>query len=240
MFTNKGYSYNSMGIAERKTRERQQRSLQITDAAKRVFSAKGFGGATMEEIAQAAELSPATLYLYFKNKNELYASLNVRMLTFLRERLGKVAQDPALDCRQKVRALSGALYDVFLFDPLILFNVFHMQSSEALGALSPPMVDTINGLAAEALRAMGAIFQQGMDQGVFRPGHPIALADMIWAVFSGLVLFEENKRIFDPGKDYLRPTLDLALELIARGLESPEPLPTPEARQARDQKGGAQ
>ncbi|MBI5521340.1 MAG: TetR/AcrR family transcriptional regulator [Desulfarculus sp.] len=231
-----------MGIAERKTRERQQRALQIMDAAKRVFSAKGFGGATMEEIAQAAELSPATLYLYFKNKNELYASLNLRMLTFLRERLDKVAQDASLDSGQKVRALSGALYDVFQFDPLILFNVFHMQSSEALGALSPPMVEKINGLSAQALRAMGAIFQQGMDQGVFRPGHPIALADMVWAVFSGLVLFEENKRIFDPGKDFLKPTLDMALEIIARGLEAPAPPPVPaaparaKARPARGQK----
>jgi AcrR family transcriptional regulator len=188
------------------------------DAAKRVFSAKGFSGTTMEEIAQAAELSPATLYLYFKNKNELYASLNEHMLRFLGDRLRRVAEDEGLDTREKVRALSDAMYDVFKFDRLILFNVFHMQSSEALGALSPQMVGMINGLATEALRTMAGIFARGMDEGLFRRCHPMALADVVWGVFSGLVLFEENKRIFDPRKDFLKPTLDLAIELLALGL----------------------
>lgn len=207
-----------MGVTERKAREKRQRTLQIMDAAKKVFSAKGFSGTTMEEIAQAAELSPATLYLYFKNKNELYASLNEHMLRFLCERLRRVAEDDGLDTRGKVLALSGAMHDVFKFDRLILFNVFHMQSSEALGALSPQMVGMINGLATEALRTMAGIFARGMDEGVFRRCHPMALADLVWSVFSGLVLFEENKRIFDPRKDFLKPTLDLAIELMAQGL----------------------
>jgi AcrR family transcriptional regulator len=213
-----GVAERAMGIAERKTRERHQRTLQIMDAAKKVFSAKGFSGTTMEEIAQAAELSPATLYLYFKNKNELYASLNEHMLSFLCQRLRQVAEDEGLDTQGKILALSGAMHDVFKFDRLILFNVFHMQSSEALGDLSPHMVGMINGLASEALRTMAGIFAKGMDEGVLRRCHPLALADVVWGVFSGLVLFEENKRIFDPRKDFLKPTLDLAIELLARGL----------------------
>jgi AcrR family transcriptional regulator len=232
-----GFASRHMGIAERKTRERQQRTLQIMDAAKKVFSAKGFSGTTMEEIAQAAELSPATLYLYFKNKNELYASLNEHILRFLCERLRQVAEDDRLDTRGKVLALSDAMYDVFNFDRLILFNVFHMQSSEALGALSPHMVGMINGLATEALRTMAGIFAQGMDEGVFRRCHPMALADLVWAVFSGLVLFEENKRIFDPRKDFLKPTLDLAIELMARGLAPDAPTPPAGAAGARERSG---
>ena len=57
-----------MGIAERREREKRMRRRQIVDAAKKIFSIKGFSGATMENIAQEAELSPATLYLYFTNK----------------------------------------------------------------------------------------------------------------------------------------------------------------------------
>ena len=59
-----------MGIQERKEREKERRRQQIMVAAKRVFSNKGFNKATMEDIAQEAELSPGTLYLYFKNKEE--------------------------------------------------------------------------------------------------------------------------------------------------------------------------
>jgi AcrR family transcriptional regulator len=69
-----------MGIQERKERERERRRQQIIVAAKRAFSEKGFNRATMEDIAREAELSPGTLYLYFKNKDELYASLSLRIL----------------------------------------------------------------------------------------------------------------------------------------------------------------
>ena len=61
-----------MGIQERKERERERRRQQIIVAAKKVFSEKGFNKATMDDIAGEAELSPGTLYLYFKNKEELY------------------------------------------------------------------------------------------------------------------------------------------------------------------------
>ena len=52
-----------MGIQERKEREKERRRQQIMVAAKRVFSDKGFNKATMEDIAQEAELSPGTAVL---------------------------------------------------------------------------------------------------------------------------------------------------------------------------------
>jgi AcrR family transcriptional regulator len=79
-----------MGIKERKERERERRKQQIIVAAKRVFSEKGFNRATMEDIAREAELSPGTLYLYFKNKEELYASLSVRILQYINIRMEHV------------------------------------------------------------------------------------------------------------------------------------------------------
>jgi len=85
-----------MGIVEPREREKQMRRQQILDAAKKMFSQKGFTGATIESIAKDAELSPATLYLYFKNKDELYASLNMKILEVLIEGLEKEASAHAL------------------------------------------------------------------------------------------------------------------------------------------------
>jgi TetR/AcrR family transcriptional regulator len=67
-----------MGIAERREREKEQRRVDIIDAAESVFFAKGWQTATMDDVADAAELSKATLYLYFKNKEELYAAILLR------------------------------------------------------------------------------------------------------------------------------------------------------------------
>ena len=60
-----------MSIQERKEREKERRRRQILVAAKKIFSKKGFSRATMEDIAEEAELSPGTLYTYFKNKKVL-------------------------------------------------------------------------------------------------------------------------------------------------------------------------
>jgi AcrR family transcriptional regulator len=85
-----------MGIQERKEREKERRRQQIIVAAKRVFSEKGFNKATMEDIAKEAELSPGTLYLYFKNKEELYASLSLRILQYLHIRVTHVNKETDL------------------------------------------------------------------------------------------------------------------------------------------------
>ena len=91
-----------MGIQERKEREKERRRQQIMVAAKRVFVEKGFAGATMEDIAREAELSAGTLYLYFKNKNELYASLTLRVLQYLNIRLEHLKNDTDTDLRSKI------------------------------------------------------------------------------------------------------------------------------------------
>ena len=48
------------------------RSAEILDAARRVFARKGFAGASVDEIAEAAGLAKGTIYIYFHSKRELY------------------------------------------------------------------------------------------------------------------------------------------------------------------------
>ena len=64
-----------MGVEERKGRERLQRKGQIVDAARQLFLENGFLNVTMNEIAEATELSTGTLYLYFKNKEDIFGAL---------------------------------------------------------------------------------------------------------------------------------------------------------------------
>ena len=67
-----------MGIAERKEREKLQRRNDIIDAAEKAFFSRGFESATMDEIAEMAELSKGTLYLYFKSKEDLQFAIFMR------------------------------------------------------------------------------------------------------------------------------------------------------------------
>jgi AcrR family transcriptional regulator len=208
-----------MGIQERKERERERRRQQIMVAAKRVFSVKGFTKTTMEDIAKEAELSPGTLYLYFKNKDELYASLSLRILQYLLIRLEHVNTEKNLSPEERIESLKEAMYDVYEFDPLILINMFHLQSSESLKNLTPKLLAEIKELSRNSLEAMAKIFEEGIDKGAFVEKKPLALSDSIWSLFSGIVLWEESKRIFEEDNDSLKETLEIAFDIFAKGIK---------------------
>ena len=214
-----------MGIEERKEREKERRRQQIMVAAKRVFSEKGFSKTTMEDIAREAELSTGTLYLYFKNKEELFASLSFRILQYLLIRIEHVTREADKGPAEKLQDLRDALYDVYLFDPLIIINMFHLQSSETLMNLSPQILDEMKVMSRKAMGEMAKIFKEGAGEGLFIDEHPLAMTDIIWALFAGLVLWEESKRIIDPNKNFLKPTMDIAFEILARGIRKPAETP---------------
>ena len=207
-----------MGIEERKEREKKMRRRQIMDAAKKVFASKGYGEATIENIAEEAEFSPATLYLYFKSKDELLASLNLKLLQTLIDKMEHVRDKERLSPEKKITALEKALYEVYLTDPLNVVNIFRFQSKERLRKLSPELLSKIRDYTQRYMNAIAEIFKDGVQEGIFLDRHPVAFADIVWSLFAGLVLLEDTKKGLDPCKNFLRPTLELALEIISRGI----------------------
>ena len=208
-----------MGAKERKEREKEIRVQQIMDAAKKIFSKKGFLGTTMEEIAQEAELTPGTLYYYFKNKGELYASLNLKILRYMHDRLEQIDNDKALTTEQKIHSFKDALYDVYKFDPLILMSLFNLQASKELWNLSDELFSRIKDLNTKSSRIITKIINDAISEGIIIDYHPVALSDIIYAIFSGLVLWEESKSMTDSRKNYLEKTMSIAFEIFIRGIK---------------------
>jgi AcrR family transcriptional regulator len=207
-----------MGIQERKERERERRRQQIIVAAKKVFSEKGFNKATMDDIAGQAELSPGTLYLYFKNKEELYASLSLRILQYLHIRVEHVENARDLDPEQKLDSMIAAMYDVYEFEPLVIINMFHLQSSETLKHLSPELIQEIKVLSRKSIGGMARIFAEGIERGTFIKKHPVALSDVFWSLFSGIVLWTTSKKIINKDQDHLKETLAVGFDIFKRGV----------------------
>ena len=65
-----------MGIKERKELEKQEMRKLILDTAMKLFLEKGFENITLRHIAEKIEYSPATIYLYFKDKDEIIYTLH--------------------------------------------------------------------------------------------------------------------------------------------------------------------
>ena len=64
-----------MGITERKELEREAMRKKILDAAMKLFLSEGYEKVSIRKIADTIEYSPATVYLYFKDKTAIFNSL---------------------------------------------------------------------------------------------------------------------------------------------------------------------
>src|SRR5678815_5224663 len=65
-----------MGIAERKEKQKTEIRKMILDASMKLFVEEGFGNVSIRKIADLIEYSPTTVYLYFKDKNEILYNLH--------------------------------------------------------------------------------------------------------------------------------------------------------------------
>ena len=86
-----------------------QKRRQILDGAGRIFSTLGYDAASMSDVAHEAQVSKATLYVYFQDKEHLFTAIcaekrdrNISELVALLEEL----QEVGLSCLQLVTALN--------------------------------------------------------------------------------------------------------------------------------------
>lgn len=172
----------------------------------------------MEDIAEKAELSSGTLYLYFKNKNELYGSLALRIMQYLVIRLEQLHQEYDMDEVGKINNLKIALMDVYEFDPLILRCLFQLQSDDSLKQLSPELVNGISNLGRKALNSIADIFTQAIKKGICFYMPPSAIAKIAWSLFSGVVMLDFSKRALEGQQNNLRQKLELAFEIFEKGI----------------------
>lgn len=55
--------------------QKEQRNLQILEAARRVFELKGYGATTLKDIVEEAGMSRGWIYLYYQSKEEIFEAL---------------------------------------------------------------------------------------------------------------------------------------------------------------------
>lgn len=74
-----------MTVKQRREREKEEMRTLILDSAHKLFLDKGFDEVSIRNIAEAIEYSPATIYLYFKDKNEIFHALHQEAFRFYNE-----------------------------------------------------------------------------------------------------------------------------------------------------------
>ncbi len=206
-----------MGIAERRQREKESRIRQIRDGAAAVFCDKGFEAATMEDIAARAEISKAAIYLYFKSKEDLYYGLVEPALDRLSRRLVRIAGDGRLDPEIKIKKMVDATFDFCDKDPDAYHLVSRYKAAEFSKLLSREKLAHLKGLMRSNLYQLERAIAEGVQKRKFRKVDPRITSIIIWNAFMGVVQFQDN-RMEKGKKDYRKPTINAAIELILKGL----------------------
>lgn len=75
-YINSGNFKRLMGRTERRDREKKEMRDKILNAALKLFVEKGFENVSIRKIAKRIEYSPGTIYLYFKDKDEIFFELH--------------------------------------------------------------------------------------------------------------------------------------------------------------------
>jgi len=182
-----------MGIAERRSREKEKRRQDILDAAEKLFFSKGFDAVTMDDVAEAAELSKGTLYLYFKNKIDIYFAISCRGLEILISLFSQVLQgtEPGLI---KVKGI-GEAYCHFFKDYLNYFNALIFWDVHMIEANTDcPMADVCSELGNQALGLVTQAIASGVKDGSIRPDiEPAKAAIILWGQSTGILQFLASK-----------------------------------------------
>jgi len=157
----------------RKEREQQFRLNLILDAAEEVFGETNFAGASVEAIAQRAEISVGTLYNLFRSKEDVYRALVSRAQTNFFDRMEERVAE-ARGPLEKVHVVVGYYFEHF--------HRYSRQFRLYVSATNGFQWELRSKLADEALERQGMfhkhltdICQQGMDEGIFKRGIPADL-----------------------------------------------------------------
>jgi AcrR family transcriptional regulator len=201
---------------ERKAQERQARRRRIQDAARTVFAERGYGGASIELIARAAQLSVGAIYLYFRSKEDLYVSLIEDTLTVFDVEMAQL--------RDQVEA-ARRLRDTWSI--LVRWAEKDAEGPRILRLLAQPAIrpqlsdEVVTAVSAGIGRIqdhIGACVADGIHAGIYRQVNAREIADLAWSVLLGSLDAAEMSASLQLAADPLAVRADRALSLIESAL----------------------
>ena len=177
-----------MGIHERKEREKEHRREEILAAAQAVFFEKGLQNSTMDEIAERAELSKGTLYLYYKSKEDLYLAVMIQGMETLYQMFAKAVEDNP----NPIEALQrfGDTYYRYFHEHRDYFRMMHFfQTPQLHRQVSEEMMHSCTLQNQKIWQLVVEVIERGMRDGQFRIDLSASeMAMILWSASNAIIL----------------------------------------------------
>ncbi len=196
-----------MGIKERKELEKQEMQKLILDTAMKLFFEKGFENVTIRHIAEKIEYSPATIYLYFKDKDDIIYTLHREGF----EQLYRL-QQTTLSIKDPLKRLrkQGEVYVSFALENPEYYDLMFIMRGPVRKIKEMKEWD-IGFRSFEFLRQN---IKECMEAGLFREKNIDVATFSLWSYAHGIVSLIIRERCTMFPEDKIRNIVDEALDFM--------------------------
>jgi AcrR family transcriptional regulator len=161
-------------------RDENKRRL-IVQTAVKLFSERPFHKVRLDDVAEAAGVGKGTVYIYFKNKEELYYSLIFEGFIEMVERLREQANHTEIPAAEKLRLAVAAVVD---------FGVRHPQFFEVLRTVGvPDATSSWDARRKEAADMIEKVVRDGVASGEFVESRPERVGLYLMSMVRAVMLY---------------------------------------------------
>lgn len=199
----------------RRNEIRQQNETLILQAAEKVFAEAGFGGATMQLIADVAGLPKANLHYYFATKEDLYRRVVQNIFEIWLQAAGSMDRAPGPV--EGIGAYIDAKMEISRRHP----DGSKVWASDVMHG-APVIQDYLETTLRDWTTGRAALIQRWIDEGKMAPVNPEHLLYMLWATTQHYADFGHQIETLNGGKPLTdaqwRAAKDSVKTMILRGI----------------------
>jgi AcrR family transcriptional regulator len=207
-----------MGIAERKEKQKNEIRKLILDASMKLFVEEGFESVTIRKIAELIEYSPTTVYLYFKDKDEIFFSLH------------DVGFEKMHEFNLNLNTIQNPLVRMHkMGENYLRFGMEYPEYYSLMFILGEPM-KKISELGCDwkpgdaVLGRLKETVAECIEKGYLAKADPYQVSLAVWSFVHGLVSLAIRQRLekFVPDAKMLLPTMEQALNWFMNNIDITE------------------
>ncbi|SDF53258.1 DNA-binding transcriptional regulator, AcrR family [Fontibacillus panacisegetis] len=215
-----------LGTKQRKEKEKEIRRNDIIEAAERIFFTKGYGNATMDDVAKEAEFSKRTVYVYFKSKEQIYFEIMIRGYKLLIGMLKDDSQkEKACNTIEELKQMTLSLNRFSKDHPEYFKAIMEYENGELdfQKGVSDQSREECYALGEEILGYLTGVLKRGIAENSIRSDLDIVKTALaLWACMIGV--FNTAKKKENYIKNYHGTTpeelISVAFELIVRSIQT--------------------
>ncbi|MCR5580509.1 MAG: TetR/AcrR family transcriptional regulator [Pseudobutyrivibrio sp.] len=195
----------------------------IANAAEKLFSANGIDKTSMDQIAKEADYSKSTIYVYFKNKEEIVLFLVLKGMNEIRTNIEEVVDNnsDATSEVEKYYQICHILTELYDKSPFVFSRMLETIEMKKEERLQVPLLDDIYQVGESIIDKIAEFLESGKGNNSFvldDDSHKVGF--IYWMILAGVITLGNKKAgyieyQFDESKEeFLNQVFGMMLGMI--------------------------